>query len=105
MHILKTRNTGGQPLLHLTLRGLTWAYTFILTVPSSLGFKNGTLASSKSGKVAAVLWSREGADGYRRQETRWKASERPSHSVLMLPYIGPRDSLAYFLSQCQRKCF
>lgn len=70
---------------------------FILTVPSSLDFKSGNVASSKSGKVAAVVWSREGADGYGRQETRrkGKASGAPA-AQSMLPCIGSRDSPALF---------
>ena len=35
----------------------------------SLDFKNGSFPSPTLGKVATVVWSREGADGYGRQET------------------------------------
>lgn len=70
----------------------------------SLDFKNGSFPSPTLGKVATVVWSREGADGYGRQETWRKASECLATQALRY-HVRPRDSLTEFLFQCLHKCF
>lgn len=68
-------------------------HLFILTVPSSLDFKNGSFASPALGKVATVVWSKEGADGYGRQETwRWcPATQALRYHVSVLGTLWPNS--------------